>query len=130
MVALPVNFENPYNLLKKLKINTLEKFSIHNFLYSFLSFKCWLKIFKDYLSISLQSYIIKSKEIFNYKNKVDLSPLFLDDFYNSLMGPVLLENLIFIKSFDAILELKQKIDFYLRIKVEISIKLGMKIQAR
>ena len=113
---LPVNFENPYNLLKKLKINTLEKFSIHNFLYSFLSFKCWLKIFKDYLSISLQSYIIKSKEIFNYKNKVDLSPLFLDDFYNSLMGPVLLENLIFIKSFDAIFRAipKQKIGFYLQ----------------
>ncbi|MDG1052284.1 MAG: hypothetical protein P8O81_02725, partial [Flavobacteriaceae bacterium] len=113
---LPVNFENPDDIFKKLKVNTSEKFSIHNFLYSFLSFKCWLEIIKDYVSISLKSYIIKSKEIFNYKNKVDLSPLFLDDFYNSLMGPILLENLIFIKSFDAIFRgiPKQKIGFYLQ----------------
>jgi surface carbohydrate biosynthesis protein (TIGR04326 family) len=113
---IPINFKNPEKLFKKLKINRLENFSIHNFLYSFLGLKCWLEIIKDYVSISFKSYIIKSKEVFNYKDRVDLSPLFFDDFHSSLMGPVLVENLIFIKSFDAIFKAipKQKIGFYLQ----------------
>ena len=113
---LPINLKNAKNLFKTLGLKRIEPNSAHNFLYSYLNFWSWLEILIDYIQVSLKSVKISSKEIFIYKNKTNLFPLFSKDFHSSTRGPVLLENLICIKSFEKIFSIipTQKIGFYLQ----------------
>ncbi len=113
---LPINLKNAKKLFKTLRLERVEPNSAHNFLYSYLNFLSWLEILIDYIRVSLKSLKINSKEIFIYKNKTNLFPLFSKDFHSSTRGPVLLENLICIKSFEKIFSIipTQKIGFYLQ----------------
>ena len=115
-LLVPANFKNSDNLFNVLKLSRKENKSRFNFIYSSLDIMSWLEILKDYIIIFIKSYQYDYKSIFNYKDKTNLFSLFSTDFLSSVRGAVLLENLIFINSFDKIFSYLayQKTGFYLQ----------------
>lgn len=113
---IPVDFKNSDHLFVKLNIKRSNNSVRHNFIFSFLDIKSWLEILKDYFLYVYKGSKINTKDFFNYKNLTNLFPLFEIDFVSSTGGAVLIENLIFIKSFDNLFSSipNQKIGFYLQ----------------
>jgi len=78
------------------------KNGIHQFLYSFLNIKILMNIIINYvLTILKFTTLIKFKNLFNVNNSnINLWYLLKKDFINSILGPKLIENLLWIELFD------------------------------
>lgn len=111
---LSVKNKSADNEYRKLRIERKNNFNSHNFISSFLSLKSWGKIIHNYLTIVMRIKKVKAETIFS--DEESINSLFLNDFLDSSFGPILIQNLIYIESFDTLFELtpKQEIGFYLQ----------------
>ena len=77
----------------------------HQFVFSYLDYKIIFKVFLNYLKINLKYFsLMRYKIFFNIKNSnIDFWFLLKSDFNNSLFGPKLIENLLWIELFGKML---------------------------
>ena len=111
---LSVNQKSSDNEFRELGIKRNNNFDRHNFEASYLTFKSWITIIINYLTII--GLVNKTRVIQLVSNKNLIDSFFLNDFLNSFSGPILIQNLIYIESFDNLFKdlLKQNIGFYLQ----------------
>ena len=111
---LSINQKSPDKEFRKLGFKRKNNSERHNFEASYLTFKSWRTIIKNYLAIIGLVKKIKLIQLFSNKNLID--SFFLSDFLNSFLGPTLIQNLIYIESFDNLFKdtPRQNIGFYLQ----------------
>ena len=111
---LSVKNNNPDGEFKKLGVDRKNNFNSHNFTSSFLTLGSWKNIIKNYITIIKR--VDGAKLIKVFSNERHIYSLFLNDFLDSSYGPILIQNLIYIESFDALFKHipKQKIGLYLQ----------------
>jgi surface carbohydrate biosynthesis protein (TIGR04326 family) len=111
---LSVKNNNPDGEFKKLGVDRKNNFNSHNFISSFLTLGSWKNIILNY--ITLIKRINGAKFIKIFSNERHIYSLFLYDFLDSSYGPILIQNLIYIESFDTLFKHipKQKIGLYLQ----------------
>ena len=111
---LSVKNNNSDSEFKKLGVDRKNNFSSHNFISSFLTLGSWKKIILNYITIIKRINETKCAEIFS--NEKNIYSLFLNDFLDSSYGPILIQNLIYIESFDTLFKNIpiQKSGFYLQ----------------
>ena len=114
---LSINKKSSDKEFRKLGFERKNNSERHNFEASYLTFKSWSTIIKNYIAIIRLVKKIKLIQLFSNKNLID--SFFLNDFLNSFFGPILIQNLIYIESFDNLFKgiPKQNIGFiYKKIK--------------
>jgi len=108
------NINQGSKLLSQFNNNSFEN---HSFINSFLSFFDMLKVFFEFIIFLIKSYNLTNiSSAFNIKDsQVNLWPLLKDDFFLSIRGNVLVQNLIWIRQFDQVFKRmpKQKLGLYL-----------------
>ena len=111
---LSVKNKNPDGEFKKLGVDRKNNFNSHNFITSFLTIGSWKNIILNYITIIKR--INEAKFIKIFSNEKHIYSLFLKDFLDSSYGPILIQNLIYIESFDTLFKHipKQKIGLYLQ----------------
>jgi len=111
---LSVKNNSPDGEFKKLGVDRKNIFNSHNFTSSFLTIGSWKNIILNYITIIKR--INEAKFIKIFSNERHIYSLFLNDFLDSSYGPILIQNLIYIESFDSLFKQvpKQKIGFYLQ----------------
>ncbi len=111
---LSVKNNNPDGEFKKLGVDRKNNFNSHNFISSFLTLGSWKNIILNYITIIKRINGAKLIKIFS--NEKHIYSLFLNDFLDSSYGPILIQNLIYIESFDTLFKQipKQKIGLYLQ----------------
>ena len=111
---LSVKNNNPDGEFKKLGVDRKNNFNSHNFISSFLTLGSWKSIILNYITIIKRINETKFAKIFSHEKHI--YSLFLNDFLDSSYGPILIQNLIYIESFDTLFKNipNQKIGFYLQ----------------
>ena len=107
---LSVKNNNPDGEFKKLGVDRKNNFNSHNFISSFLTLVSWKNIILNYITIIKRINGAKLIKIFS--NEKHIYSLFLNDFLDFLW-PNLIQNLIYIESFDTLFKQipKQKLDY-------------------
>ena len=91
--------------LNKLNEDTYKN-GAHQFLYSFLNIKILTNVIINYVLILFKfNILIKFRNLFGINNSnINLWYLLKKDFINSILGPKLIENLLWIELFDCVLK--------------------------
>ena len=111
---LSVKNNNPNVEFKKLGVDRKNNFNSHNFTSSFLTIGSWKNIILNYITTIRR--VNRAKLIKIFSNERHIYSLFLKDFLDSSYGPILIQNLIYIESFDTLFKQipKQKMGLYLQ----------------